>query len=125
MSEIKHWLISVAGYGEWIYVGTEAEAEEMRAHKANWEGGIGKKRSMTTQYSDEAEKVFAEPWKERADRVGRLAEELVDERDRMLDALKQIKHSMTQAVITGNDYKRELGLSHNLAEAAIAEAEAK
>jgi len=83
IKEIKHWLISVAGYGEWIYIGTEKEAEEMRAHKANWEGGVGKKRSLSTQYSDSAEKIFAEPWKERAERSGRIAQELVDELDKI------------------------------------------
>lgn len=35
------WKIDVSGYGAFLYVGTPAEAEEMRAHKANWEGGVG------------------------------------------------------------------------------------
>lgn len=38
------WIISVSGYGTFAFKGTEAEAEEMRAHKANWEGGVGRKR---------------------------------------------------------------------------------
>ena len=37
------WRISVTGYGDFLYVGTEEEAEDMRAHKARWEGGIAKK----------------------------------------------------------------------------------
>lgn len=37
------WIIWVAGYGPFEFEGTEAEAEEMRAHKANWEQGIAKK----------------------------------------------------------------------------------
>lgn len=38
------WIISVGGYGSFGFLGTEAEAEEMRAHKADWEGGVGRKR---------------------------------------------------------------------------------
>lgn len=33
------WKIRVAGYGTFDFEGTEAEAEEMRIHKANWEQG--------------------------------------------------------------------------------------
>lgn len=45
-----HWVITVGGYGAFLFEGTEAQAEEMRAHKARWERGIGKKRP-----ADEAE----------------------------------------------------------------------
>lgn len=39
------WVILIAGgYGAFLFEGTEAEAEEMRAHKANWEGAVGHKR---------------------------------------------------------------------------------
>lgn len=38
------WVINVGGYGEFAYYGSEEEAEEMRAHKARWEGGVGRKR---------------------------------------------------------------------------------
>lgn len=38
------WVINVAHYGAFLFEGTEAQAEEMRAHKANWEQGIGHKR---------------------------------------------------------------------------------
>lgn len=31
------WKITVAGYGSFNFEGTEAQAEEMRRHKANWE----------------------------------------------------------------------------------------
>lgn len=41
------WLISVTGYGAFLFHGTEEEAEEMRAHKADWEGGVGKKRKAS------------------------------------------------------------------------------
>ena len=43
-SESAWWIIDVHGYGEFAFHGTEAEAEEMRAHKTRWEGGIGEKR---------------------------------------------------------------------------------
>ena len=38
------WIIDVVGYGDFSFYGTEVEAEDARAHKAEWEGGIGKKR---------------------------------------------------------------------------------
>lgn len=39
------WVILVAGgYGAFLFQGTESEAEEMRVHKANWEGAIAHKR---------------------------------------------------------------------------------
>lgn len=41
------WVISVAGYGSFLFEGSEKEAEEMRAHKARWERGIGRKRLAT------------------------------------------------------------------------------
>jgi len=34
----------VAGYGGFAFYGTEDEAEDMRVHKARWEGGVGRKR---------------------------------------------------------------------------------
>lgn len=37
------WKITVAGYGEFEFEGTAEEAEEMRRHKARWEGAIAKK----------------------------------------------------------------------------------
>lgn len=40
-----HWVILVAGgYGAFMFQGTEAQAEEMRAHKSAWEGAIAWKR---------------------------------------------------------------------------------
>lgn len=35
------WMIRITGYGTFEFAGTEAEAEDMRAHKANWERGSG------------------------------------------------------------------------------------
>lgn len=43
------WAVYVGGYGAFLHEGTEAEAEAMRAHKARWEGGIGRKRLATPQ----------------------------------------------------------------------------
>jgi|GEM_PF-6307163 len=47
MTERKWWLISIGGYGEFGFFGTEIEAEEIRVNKANWEGGIGLKRLIS------------------------------------------------------------------------------
>ena len=43
----EKWKITVHGYGEFIFEGTEEEAEEMRRHKANWEHGVAKKEKIT------------------------------------------------------------------------------
>lgn len=45
--QASSWVISIGGYGTFLFDGTETEAEEMRAHKARWERGIGKKRPAT------------------------------------------------------------------------------
>jgi len=37
------WNIRIQGYGTFDFEGTEQEAEEMRKHKAKWEGGSGMK----------------------------------------------------------------------------------
>ena len=41
MDDSTVWMIRVAGYGTFEFTGTQAEAEEMKVHKANWEGGSG------------------------------------------------------------------------------------
>ena len=46
----KWWLISVSGYGEFAYFGTENEAEEMRSHKSSWEGGIAHKKQISQDH---------------------------------------------------------------------------
>lgn len=48
----RWWIISVGGYGSFAYRGTEKQAEAMRAHKANWEGGVGAKRLATNSAQD-------------------------------------------------------------------------
>jgi hypothetical protein len=41
---MERWLISVGGgYGSFVFEGSEDEAEEMRAHKANWEHAVARK----------------------------------------------------------------------------------
>lgn len=47
--DVKHWIISVTGYGSFFFEGSLKEAEEMREHKANWEGGRGTKRPATPE----------------------------------------------------------------------------
>lgn len=42
------WIIKVVNYGTFYYFGTTEEAEEMRAHKEDWEGGKGTKRMCNT-----------------------------------------------------------------------------
>lgn len=47
---MDNWIILVgAGYGAFLFQGTEQEAEDMRSHKARWERGIGKKRPATEE----------------------------------------------------------------------------
>lgn len=39
------WVINIGGgYGAFLFNGTEAEAEDMRKHKANWEQAVAIKR---------------------------------------------------------------------------------
>lgn len=44
MAESSWWIIHVNGYGTFAYEGSEPDAEEMRSHKARWEGAVAKKR---------------------------------------------------------------------------------
>lgn len=44
-SSVKEtWVISVGGYGSFLFNGSEVEAEEFRKHKANWEKAAARKR---------------------------------------------------------------------------------
>lgn len=43
------WWIHVTGYGGFAYFGTTAEGEQMRRHKASWEGGRGTIRPATSE----------------------------------------------------------------------------
>jgi len=46
----KDWVITVmGGYGEFLFHGSEVEAEDMRRHKANWERAIARKREATPE----------------------------------------------------------------------------
>jgi len=44
------WKISVNGYGDFAFFGTEKEAEEMRIHKARWEQGVAHKRRIPKNF---------------------------------------------------------------------------
>jgi hypothetical protein len=57
----KHWRIHVVCWGTLFAVGTEAQAEEWRQHKAGWEGCVARKRLAT-------------PEEIRAEKFARLAE---------------------------------------------------
>jgi hypothetical protein len=44
----EHWVIAIGGgYGAFLFEGAEADAEEMRRHKARWEQAVGLKRHAT------------------------------------------------------------------------------
>ena len=50
MSKKQKWIITVGGgYGSFEFAGTEKEAEEMRAHKANWEQAVATKKLAAVQ----------------------------------------------------------------------------
>ena len=59
-SHDRTWTIEVYGYGAFLFKGTEKEAEEMREHKAIWEGGAGRKRLATPEEiaSGEAQNIL-------------------------------------------------------------------
>lgn len=43
------WRITVGGgYGEFLFVGLESEAEDRRAAKARWEGAVAKKTALNS-----------------------------------------------------------------------------
>jgi hypothetical protein len=55
------WMIRVSGYGTFEFIGTDAEAEEMRRHKCNWEQGSGLKwRKNLSRTSDKLTKEIAD-----------------------------------------------------------------
>ncbi|HUU23887.1 MAG TPA: hypothetical protein VM389_15235 [Phycisphaerae bacterium] len=61
MSEKRRWwIIHVAGYGAFAAYGLEAEVEETRAAKAEWEGGAGRKRVAAFADDDDARMVEAQ-----------------------------------------------------------------
>ena len=46
----KYWKIEVVDWGILYATGTEAQAEEWRVHKANWEHSIARKTELKTDY---------------------------------------------------------------------------
>jgi len=60
-TETTTWKIRVAGYGTFDFIGTEAEAEDMRCHKARWEQAIAHKwRADLARESDRIMAAIAE-----------------------------------------------------------------
>lgn len=51
------WIIAISGYGKFGFYGSEGEAEEMRAHKAEWEGSVGTKERATIESSEVQEQI--------------------------------------------------------------------
>ncbi len=51
----KHWVIEVPAWGTLYAIGTEAQAEEWRRHKANWEHSVARKREATKEEVEENE----------------------------------------------------------------------
>ena len=51
--QVGVWKITVSGYGSFQQLGTEADAEEMREHKAKWEHGVGRKEWVRNATSPE------------------------------------------------------------------------
>jgi len=43
MTEHDIWIISIAGYGSFVFRGDEDDCEHMRQGKASWEGSTGSK----------------------------------------------------------------------------------
>lgn len=64
------WVINVAGYGAFVFDGSEAEAEEMRAHKARWEGAVGHKRPASITDFPQASACWNHPGYVRVARYG-------------------------------------------------------
>ena len=54
------WSINVSGYGRFSYFGNTEEAEKMRAHKEDWEGGRGTKRKAKPEEIEKARKETQE-----------------------------------------------------------------
>ncbi len=52
----EKWKIRVSGYGTFDFVGTEAEAEDMRRNKAQYESGAGHKYRVENQ--TEADRIM-------------------------------------------------------------------
>lgn len=53
----KYWKITVHDWGTLYAIGTEAQAEEWRKHKARWEQAVAKKEEVDATVSDEWEKL--------------------------------------------------------------------
>lgn len=53
----EKWLITVGGgYGSFVFVGTEEDAEKMRRHKARQEGAVATKKRLPAKEAPAHEK---------------------------------------------------------------------
>jgi len=60
MSETRQWwIIDIDGYGEFSFYGTEDEAEERGAAKAEWEGGAARMRLADRTVAVDRKKIAA------------------------------------------------------------------
>lgn len=58
----QSWVINIAGgYGAFTFEGSEAEAEEMRVHKTQWEGNNGHKRPASVSDYPQASHCWNHP----------------------------------------------------------------
>jgi len=86
MSETRQWwIIEVVGYGDFSFFGAEEEAEERRAAKAEWEGGIGRKR-LASRANAEDRRMMAASLKQFRWRLKNDVELLRNERDAIRQA---------------------------------------
>ncbi len=44
--QVGVWRVDVSGYGAFLWVGTKEQAEDIRSHKARWEGGVSIMRRL-------------------------------------------------------------------------------
>lgn len=82
-AEGEKWRIRVSGYGTFDFTGTREQAEEMRIHKARWEGGTAMKwRADLSRESDRLGAQIAEAF----DKHKGVPPELLKARRDALDA---------------------------------------
>lgn len=60
------WRITIAGYGEFHWVGTPAAAEGRRATKARWEGGVGRAEKVRPALPGESDGEWRPPGRQAA-----------------------------------------------------------
>lgn len=69
----NRWVILVGGgYGAFVFEGTENQAEDMRRHKASWEGAVARKRPVADDDTADTmhcwnHPLFNSPWRYQCD----------------------------------------------------------